>query len=328
MRSCAPVTLEDFLTVRQSEWDELAELIDRSGGRPHRLGAAGVRRLGALYRAAAADLAWARRRHPGDPVVRRLEALVGGGRAALYGGRRGGSVRAFLARGYWRRIAERPRLLALAWALLLVPASAGALWGLLEPGTAVGLVPGQFADAADPPAAGRDFTAAESAVFSTAVLTNNIQVAFFAFAAGVTYGAGSAFIVALNGAILGAVVGLAVEAGNGAAVVKLVSAHGPLELSCVVVGGYAGLRMGAALLDPGPRRRGAVLVEEARRAVELALGTVPWLVLCGFVEGYLTGPELSLAAGVVIGAALFALFWGLVLWRGRAPSDRAAGLGA
>ena len=45
-----------------------------------------------------------------------------------------------------------------------------------------------------------------------------------------------------NGLILGIVGGLAIGAGNGAAFLRLVSAHGPLEISCIVVGGVAGLR--------------------------------------------------------------------------------------
>jgi hypothetical protein len=52
--------------------------------------------------------------------------------------------------------------------------------------------------------------------------------------------------------------------------------------------------------------------------VELALGTAPWLVLCGFLEGLATGPELPLPVQVAIGLGLAALFWGLVAWRGRA----------
>jgi hypothetical protein len=57
-------------------------------------------------------------------------------------------------------------------------------------------------------------------------------------------------------------------------------------------------------------------VEEARTAVEIALGTAPWLVVCGFAEGFLTGPSLPLAVQLAIGAALFCVFWGLVIWRG------------
>ncbi len=64
-------------------------------------------------------------------------------------------------------------------------------------------------------------------------------------------------------------------------------------------------------------------MEEARRAVEIALGTAPWLVVCGFAEGYLTGPSLPLGVQLSIGAALAGVFWGLVLWRGVQSRARA-----
>ena len=314
------MNLERFEAQRGPDWVRLDALLARGAGRRgrRRLGAAGVLELGALYRGAAADLAYARRRFPGDPVVARLEGLVLRGRGAVYGrtGRRG-SVRAFFARGYWRRLAERPEMIALAWALLLLPAVAGAVWGLVDPGAAVGLVPADFADAADPPAEGRDFGAGEGSVFATQVLINNIQVTLAAFVGGLLFGVGTVFALVFNGLLLGTIGGLAFGAGNGEAFIRLISSHGPLELSCIVVGGVAGLRLGHAMLVPGSRTRLRSLQHEARRSVELALGTAPWLVLCGFLEGLATGPELPLPVQVAIGLGLAALFWGLVVWRGR-----------
>jgi uncharacterized membrane protein SpoIIM required for sporulation len=298
----------------------LEALLRRAGGRRwrRRLGAEGVLELGSLYRGAAADLAYARRRFPGDPVVARLEALVTRGRAAVYGRvARRGSVREFFAHGYWRRLAERPGMVALAWALLLVPAAAGAIWGQADPGAAVGLVPGDFAAAADPPATGRDFGAAEGSVFATQVLVNNIQVTLIAFVGGLLFGLGTVAALAFNGLLLGVIGGLAFGAGNGEAFIRLISSHGPLEISCIVVGGVAGLRLGVALIAPGSRTRLRSLQLEAPRAVELALGTAPWLVVCGFAEGLLTGPELAVWVQVCIGLGLAGVFWGLVLWRGR-----------
>jgi uncharacterized membrane protein SpoIIM required for sporulation len=314
------VNLERFEAQRGPDWVRLDALLERAAGRRgrRRLGAGGVLELAALYRGAAADLAYARRRFPGDPVVARLEALVVRGRAAVYGrGGRHGSLRAFLLRGYWRRLAERPAMVACAWALLLVPAAAGVIWGLADPGAAVGLVPADFAGAADPPDEGRDFGAGEGSVFATQVLINNIQVTLIAFVGGLLFGAGTVFALVYNGLLLGTIAGLAFGAGNGEAFVRLISSHGPLELSCIVVGGIAGLRLGHALLMPGSRTRLRSLQAEAPRSVELALGTAPWLVLCGFLEGLATGPELPLAVQVALGVGLAVLFWGLVVWRGR-----------
>jgi uncharacterized membrane protein SpoIIM required for sporulation len=312
------VNLDRFEREREADWAALDAYLKRAGDRPERLGADGVRRLGALYRGAAADLAFARRRFPGDPRTARLEALVVQARATVYArsGRRG-SLRSFLSRGYWVRLRERPWLVAAAWAILLAPAALGALWGALDPGAAAGLVPGQFQAAADPPAAGRDYDAATATAFSASVMFNNIGVALLAFAGGVAFAVPTVVSLFYNGLLLGVLGGIAVGAGHGVAFLRLVSSHGPLEISCIVAGGIAGLRMGWALIQPGPLRRGTALRREARPAVEIAAGTVPWLVVCGFCEGFLTGPELPVAVQAGIGASLFLLFWGLVLVRGR-----------
>src|SRR5919201_1393453 len=66
------MNLDAFTRQRAGDWDELTALVARAGRRPQKLGPAGVRRLGTTYRAAAADLALARRRWPGDPVTARL----------------------------------------------------------------------------------------------------------------------------------------------------------------------------------------------------------------------------------------------------------------
>lgn len=308
---------ERFAADRGAAWSELEAALKRAGDRPERLGADGVRRLGGLYRAAAADLAFARRRFPGDPLTARLEALVLRARAAVYAraGRRA-SLWRFITHGYWRRLAERPVLLLVAWTLLLAPAVAGGVWAAVDAPVAAGLVPAAFQSAADPPSAGRDFDAETASAFSAHVMTNNIQVTIIAFVGGIAFGVITVYSLFFNGLLLGTIAGLAIGAGNGVAFLRLISSHGPLEISCIVVGGVAGLRIGWALIRPGPARRGTALRREARPAVELAAGTIPWLVVCGVCEGFLTGPGLPVEVQTGIGIALFALFWGLVAVRG------------
>ena len=123
----------------------------------------------------------------------------------------------------------------------------------------------------------------------------------------------TAYALFFNGLLLGVIGGLAIGAGNGVAFLRLISSHGPLEISCIVVGGIAGLRIGWALIRPGPLRRVTSLRREAIPAVEIAAGTIPWLVLCGFLEGFATGPDLPVAVQATLGASLFVLFWSLVL---------------
>jgi uncharacterized membrane protein SpoIIM required for sporulation len=317
---------ERFAAERGAAWEELERCLRAAGDRPERLGRDGVRRLGTLYRAAAADLAFARRRFPGEPLVGRLEALVLRARATVYARAvRRTSLVSFFTRGYWRRLAERPAIVLVAWLLLAAPALAGGAWGAADPATAAGLIPAEFQAAADPPAEGRDYDPETASAFSFSVMFNNIQVTLVAFAGGITFGVLTVYALFFNGLILGVIGGLAIGAGNGVAFLRLISSHGPLEISCIVVGGIAGLRIGWALIRPGPLRRATSLRREALPAVEIAAGTIPWLVLCGFLEGFATGPDLPVAVQAALGASLFALFWSLVYFRGRratSPADR------
>jgi len=313
--------VERFVRDRVGAWDELSATLDRAGGRPERLGGEQVLSLGRLYRSAAADLAVARRRYPGDPVVARLEVLVHRGRAAVYGRAQGGreGIGEFLARGYWRRVAERPVFLAIAIGLLVVSSGLGFSWGLDDPGAAIGVVPDQFRGVG-PESGDVGIGGGESAELSSAIFTNNIQVSFLAFAGGLLAGLGTVAVSLYNGLFLGALSGIVTGQGEGALLLELIVPHGVLELSLFCVVEAAGLRMGWALVDPGPLPRSRALVGEARRAVEVVLGTAPWLVLAGLVEGFVTGSGLGLTLAVVIGVGLGGVYWALVITAGRATS--------
>jgi len=318
------VRRQRFVAERERDWAELDALLARVGSLPDRLAAPDLLRAGALYRAAAADLALARRAFPGDPLTGRLERLVLRARQVVYAGEpRRARLGHFLATGYWRRVAERPRLLALSALLLFAPQVLAALWALDDPGAAIGVVPAQFAGAAEPGSGPGTLSAEEQAALSSEIFTNNIRVTFLAVAAGVTLGLGTAALLMFNGLFIGAIAGLAIGYGEAARLFELIVPHGVLELSCIVVSGAAGLRIGAALLDPGLRTRGEALRAQARPAVELVLGTIPWLVLAGLVEGYVTGSLPGLGAALTVGFALGVVYWLLVLWRGRQSRPRA-----
>jgi uncharacterized membrane protein SpoIIM required for sporulation len=309
--------LDRFVADREDDWRRLQAAVDRARSRPERLGAEGVLELGALYRAAAADLALVRREWPGDPLQARLETLVGRARHLVYDATTGrGSLRTFFGTTYWRRVAERPGLLLAAWVLLLVPMGLAVVWGVTDPVAAAGMVPEPFRNATEPTGGDLGIPVVEQAASASAIFTNNIRVTFLAFAGGVLAGLGTAFVLVYNGTTIGAVWGLAVDAGAGLPFVELVAPHGVLELSCIAVTAAAGLRMGWALIEPGTVRRGEALRSQAGRAVELVLGTMPWLVLAGLVEGFVTPAGPGLAGAVAVGLCLGAAYWALVWWRG------------
>jgi uncharacterized membrane protein SpoIIM required for sporulation len=318
------VKLDRFVDEREAGWTSLQVLLREAGTKPERLGPAQLRRLGSLYRAAAADLAFARRAFPHDPVTRRLERLVIDARQVVYsdGGPRR-SLRAFLSRGYWQRVRERPWALGAALLFLFGPMVLAAVWAIDDPAAAIGVVPVEFQGAVEPGAPG-SFSAGDEAALSSQIFTNNIRVTFLVIAGGILAGLGTAAVSIFNGGFIGAIIGLTIENGSSGELFRFILPHGVLELSCIAVAATAGFRIGWALVDPGTLKRSESLRREARPAMELVLGTMPWLVLAGLVEGFVSG-DLGLTGALVVGVGLGALYWGLVIWRG--GSEPGAGLG-
>jgi uncharacterized membrane protein SpoIIM required for sporulation len=314
--------VDRFTRERSDGWEELAALVREAGTRPQKLGAEPLLRLGRRYRAAAADLALARRLFPSDPMTRRLERLVTDARQCVYAtdARRRSLVR-FLTTGYWQRVRERPLALLAGLALLFVPMALAAIWAIDDPAAALGIVPSEFRDAADP-AGGSALSPSEAAALSSTIFTNNIQVTFLAIAGGILLGLGSAAATVFNGGFAGALVGLTIENGRIEDLLRFILPHGMLELSCIAVACSAGLRLGWSLVDPGPLTRGASLREAARPAMEIVLGTMPWLVLAGVIEGFVSPRQPSLGVSIAISVAAAGLFWTLVIVRGRPDHAR------
>jgi uncharacterized membrane protein SpoIIM required for sporulation len=321
------MNLESFLRQGSPAWEELEALLDRGGRRPERLGVEGVLELGRLYRAVVADLALARRRFPGDPVLERLEPLVLSARHAVYGERRSArSLLEFATRGYWRDVRAHRALLAVSLTAMFAPTLLACAWAIHDPGAAIGLVPSAYRAAADPGVRHLSVGLSTQAALASSIFTNNIEVTFLAFAGGLALGAGTLITLAYNGLLLGTLAGLTIQAGTFSVFVRYIVPHGLLELSCISIAGVAGLRLARALIDPGVRTRGDALRADARGAVLMVLGTAPWLVVAGLTEGFVTPRDLPLPAALAVGCALATLFWGLVLTRGRHRRARAFAL--
>jgi uncharacterized membrane protein SpoIIM required for sporulation len=314
------MNVDAFVANRSPAWTRLEQLARESRRSPERLGPDGVRELGIRYRETVADLAYARRRYAGDPLVARLEGLVTQARHLVYDSEpKRGVLLDFVAHGYWRRIRERPVPLLVAVLFLFTPALLAGTWAWRDPGAASGLVPSQYQRVTEPRPSGTNLgvSVSDEAALASRIFTNNITVTMLAFGGGLLLGLGTVLVLLQNGVLLGAVAGLSIGAGNGRPFFALVTAHGVLELSCICVSAAAGLRIGWAIVDPGYRRRGEALRAETRAAVEMLLGTAPWLVVAGLVEGFVTPAGLALPIVVIIGLALGTLYWGLVFWRGK-----------
>jgi uncharacterized membrane protein SpoIIM required for sporulation len=323
------MNLDRFLAERSPLWLELDALLREAGGRPQRLGPDAVRRLGVLHRAAAADLATSRRAFPGDPAFAELERIVRSSHEAVYGThRRGGSFRDFVTHRFWRLVWEDKPVLLLAFLLLAVPAVATFVLAVVNPGAAANMLPAGFSAVGQSRAHGASLGISDSerSLLASGIFTNNIGVAFFALAGGMTAGIVTAGLLLYNGMLIGGVFGLAVQGGQLGLAIQLLVPHGLLELSCIVVAASTGFRIARAIVDPGRARRRDALVAIAPQAAEEALGVAAYLVLAGLVEGFVTPSGIGVGAALAVGCTLAAALWVPVIVLGRRRAAAGAAL--
>ena len=299
----------EFIAKKQETWNELEALLNRSRG----ASAGQLNRLGYLYRRVTSDLAVARRDFPQDPCVPYLNALASRAHAAVYQTSpfKRGTLRQFLLFGFPKVFRENLNFIGAAF-LMFVLSFAAAYWiALSTPELAEQIVPERFVSHIKKLEDGAwNNTAAENRnLFASFVMTNNIRVAFFAFAGGIVFMVGSVYILVLNGIVIGAIAGLCHANGVALALWSFVSPHGYIELTTIFIADGAGLKLGYALIGPSffPRKR--TLTDAARTAIQLLGGCVALLVVAGIIEGFVSPsslpPSVKIGFGALTGILLF-----------------------
>jgi uncharacterized membrane protein SpoIIM required for sporulation len=142
---------------------------------------------------------------------------------------------------------------------------------------------------------------------SSAILTNNLGVAFTAFALGITAALGTVWIMFFNGVLLSVVASACHRADMSVALWSFVAPHGALELPAIFIAGGAGLLLGRGLVAPGTLPRGEALRLHAGTAVRLVLGVIPLLIVAGVIEGFVSPVAIEPDVKFVIGAAMLIL---------------------
>ena len=318
-----------FINERKGAWqrlEDLLTLLDRMSLR--RLHREEVRELGRIYRRTSSDLAIARAESRDPRLVSYLNSLVirAHGRIyraeALEGGER---VRRFFARDFPQTFRRTWRHTAVALAVFAAFFLAGFLgtWRDAEFSELAGLSAAWRAENTDARVRWWESLNEANQVGGAAIMTNNIQVMFYAFAFGALLGLGTLYVMAMNGASIGAVVALTYRAGFGHELVAFMAGHGVIELTCIFIAGGAGLLVGGAMLAPGDLSRFDSLRLRGREAVQLVVGCIPLLVLAGIIEGFISPAPISPAFKYGVAAATGLALYTYLLLAGREGIDHA-----
>lgn len=121
-----------------------------------------------------------------------------------------------------------------------------------------------------------------------AITINNVRVAFLAFAFGIFYSVGAGYILFNNGIMVGAFHYMFYQHGVLGEAMSAIWIHGAIELSVIVIAGGCGLAIGNSILFPGSYTRIESFKRRIRTAAKVLVSTVPFFVVAGFLEGFVT----------------------------------------
>jgi uncharacterized membrane protein SpoIIM required for sporulation len=310
-----------FVEARGGRWRELERLLDKAdAGGLRALTLEEARALSRLYRAASSDLLFVRARAAPAEVTGYLNDLVGRAYALTYPGKRPrlADAWAFVARGFPDTLRQEVRMFLAAMLLFVAGAGFGYLGMVMDPDAGQYLVPEQHRGLDPSERAVRESVAdgasvEEQAEFTTFLFTHNIQVAFFAFALGLTAGVGTGVLLFVNGLMLGALLHVYVARGLTGWFWAWILPHGIPEITAIGIAGAAGLVIARGMVAPQGLPRRQALRREALVAVRLLMGTLLLFVCAGFIEGTVSQihpPRLSVAFKVgfalAFGAGVYA----------------------
>jgi len=304
---------ERLVARKSARWDEFQVMADRAARSGlDTFAAEELPAFAARYREVAADLARARTYRAAPPVLVRLERLVAAGHNTLYRDERRTGLRVwqYIVRECPAGVIEAWRVVLLAFAVFALPAAGGYLLLREKPALAEEVLPDVMLDRAE---AGRvrqqegkgyvEEDLSRRPLMASAIMTNNITVAFYCFAGGIFAGVGSLVLLAYNGLSIGAISGHFANAGLLGYLWTFVIGHGVLELFAIWVAGAAGFLLGRAFIAPGNLSRAEALTLAGRLALRMIGTVVVLLVVAGLIEGFLSASTQPLAYRLAVSGA-------------------------
>lgn len=307
------VSVRSWLLARAPLWQSLSGEVKKAVGRTQATPEEALQTLQA-YRALTRDLSSAREMLPGDAATAALERAVAQLHVAVNRTPRHGM-------GRWRtlfqeRIPEAARQVRIwtFWIALLMVATTFAGWWLIStyPELISLIASEKMIDAVQH---GRLWTAdifnvTPSSVMSLRIFSNNVVVTLGAFCAGLLFGLGTFYMVAINGLMLGGLLAYTHQYGMDGQLLKFIIAHGPVELSVICLAGATGTALGESLIRPTEPTRAESFRRCAERLGPLLLAGAILLLGSGLIEGFISpDPRFSIQVRLVVGLG----YWVLML---------------
>jgi uncharacterized membrane protein SpoIIM required for sporulation len=317
-----------WIEKRRQHWNRLEHLVN-TGGRSgvSALSPTDLQELALLYRQIAADLASVREDSTSTNLARYLNQLLGRAHNIIYMGRKteGRNIFTFYRYTYPAIFRQTFSNTLAAFLIFLCTAVAGCLLSLSDPSFTLHFLNPAMIHSIEQHKMWTDSVVTIKPVASSEILTNNLSVSILTYALGITAGIGTVYMMLVNGLLIGVVGTACWQAQMSLKLWSFVAGHGVLELPAIFIAGGAGFILARGLLFPGALPRGESLVRAGKLSAQLFFGTVPLLLIAGFIEGFISPTNIPIPMKFAFAAGLFTL---LVLYLGFVGKAKTADLEA
>ena len=311
-----------WLEKRKPHWSRLEELLERTTNKGFRsLTRFELQELSLLYRQIAADLAALREDRASVHFARYLNQLLARAHNTIYSAQRASPSAGI---DYFRHVYPRVFRQNLSYCLasfflFLGAALVGMAVTYHDPDFKVKILGPEMVETIERHQMWTHSIVGLKPVTSSAIMTNNMSVAFMSFATGITGGIGTIYMMIFNGLLIGVIGTACWFSGMSLQLWSFVAPHGVLELPAIFISGGAGLRLASGLLFPGFLPRAESVARAGTEAVKLLLGTIPILIIAGVIEAFVSPTGLAVALKFGMAAALFALLLIYLFWEPATP---------
>lgn len=292
------MNVKQFIKKHRDDWKQLEQLVATMHKRKKDVAGSTIDQFYRLYQKAAQNLSYSQTYFPHEEVTFYLNGLVSKSHNILYKDQMSSiqQVRHFFTTTFIRLLWEQWKFVIAAFVLFTIGAVGSYIAVVQDPQNMYAILPPEIAYGVDPDSLGSDKGSWDSSVMSSSIMSNNIKVAILAFVGGVIFGLLTVYVLIYNGIIIGALAALFWTHGKSYEFWAYIVPHGMIELTAIFIAGGAGLLMGYKLFVPGHFSRGYQLKVNAKRSVQLLLGTVPLFVIAGIIEGFITPAPIPLEA--------------------------------
>ena len=312
-----------WIEKRKPYWERLERLIGLANQGISRLNHWELQELGLLYRQTASDLAAVRE----DPAARQyavyLNQLLGRSHNLIYLGHRpkvSGIVK-FYRDTYPQVFRETLPQTLLAVAIFAFTGVIAWVVTLHDPSFAFRLLGPRMMETIEQRRMWTESIVTVKPLASSGIMTNNLSVAFSTFALGITAGLGTAYMMLVNGLLIGVIGAATWKAGMALQLWSFVAPHGVLELPAIFIAGGAGFEIARGLLFPGLLPRKLSLEQAGGRATRLLLGTIPLLIVAGVIEGFFSPSGATVGLKFLLATVLFLALLAYLFLPGRAKAS-------